>query len=114
MSRPPFLMRNSMRASGGFAWLRLGPVVPVEPAAASVWQAPHPELANSDAPFAGFPTGIPARGLSGELLVDGGVVDVEGFVVPPPEADFGITLVVFGTTRPTPISPFRPVTLCPS
>src|SRR5690349_2418319 len=111
MSRPPFLTRNSISASAGFAVLRFGPAVPVEPAAASVWQAAHPELEKIAAPLAGLPTGIPASGLSGAPLVEG-AVDVFGVVVlpppPPPAAPFGIALVAFGTTTPTPISPFLP------
>src|SRR5262245_46377180 len=116
MSRPPFLMRNSISASAGFAWLRFGPAVPVEPAAASVWQAAHPELAKSDEPLPGLPTGMPASGLSGAPVVGGAVAVGVVVVFPPPApaADFGITFVVLGTTTPTPISPLVPATACPS
>src|SRR5258707_7656648 len=111
MSKPPFLTRNSTRANAGLAMSRFGPAVPVDPAAASVWHPPHPELANSGAPALAVPTGNPGAGASGAPVVVGVVVVVFPVVVVPPVEALGMTLVAFGTVSPTPISPFRPATV---
>ena len=50
MPRPPVVTCRSTRSAAGFSASRLGPIVPVEPAAASVWQPPQPARAKTSAP----------------------------------------------------------------
>src|SRR3954454_18021233 len=46
-------------AGDGLSWSRFGPVVPLEPAALSVWQPPQPALEKTWAPDAGAPPAAP-------------------------------------------------------
>src|SRR4051812_26162694 len=50
-------------AADGFSWSRFGPVVPLEPAALSVWQPPQPALEKTWAPDRGAPPGPAAWGV---------------------------------------------------
>ncbi len=51
MTAPPFVTWVTTIAMDGLIWSRLGPVVPVAPAAASVWHPAHPAPLKIAAPF---------------------------------------------------------------
>src|SRR6478736_9332435 len=51
----PAVTRVTASESGGFAWSRFGPTVPVEPASFRVWQPLHPALRKTALPATGLP-----------------------------------------------------------
>src|SRR5262249_22030103 len=51
----PFVTRSTTSESGGFAWSRFGPTVPVVPASASVWHPPHGPVLKIVFPATGSP-----------------------------------------------------------
>src|SRR5262245_19528054 len=81
MLKPPFVTVWTIAAWFGAVLSRLGPAVPFEPAAASVWQVPQPADVKTVAPAFGSPirdsvAGGFAFGAPGVVV---GVVVVVGF-----------------------------------
>src|SRR3954470_22258758 len=55
MAPAPLVTRATASASGGFAWSRFGPTLPVEPASCRVWQPEQPALRKTFFPAVGSP-----------------------------------------------------------
>src|SRR3954451_2477827 len=60
MAPLPAFTRASTTSVDRVAPVKTGPTLPLEPAAASVWQLPQPALENTLAPASGLPAAAPA------------------------------------------------------
>ena len=85
ITAPPVVTWETTLSNAGFRSSRFGPTVPVDLAAASVWQPPQPALAKIFAPFAGSPwvappVLVPPEVSVGVLCVSAGVLWVSAAV----------------------------------
>ena len=65
----PLVTRSTTMPESGLASSRLGPTLPVDPAASNVWQPPQPAAAKTLAPFAGSPLRVDSGSVDGSSVV---------------------------------------------